>query len=61
MARTIFKRFAGRLNTTAPSSPKTGEVLWASNRFQVYNGTGWVSIALTSTSTSTTSTSTSTS
>lgn len=59
MARSLFKRFAGRLNTVAPSAPKTGEILFASSRLQVYNGTGWVSIALTSTSTSTTSTSTS--
>lgn len=68
MAKTMFKRLAGRFNTSHPTSPKDHEVYLSDNgttlSYMIYDTTNskWVGIALTtSTSTSTTTTSTSTS
>lgn len=69
MARTIFKRLAGRLNSSRPSAPKDYEILIddggaSAFTFLVYDDTNstWKGTVLTtSTSTSTTTTSTSTS
>lgn len=69
MARTLFKRLAGKLNSTRPGVPKDYEILIDDGgasvfTFLVYDETNttWKGIVLTtSTSTSTTTTSTSSS
>lgn len=69
MSRTRFSAFAGRINSSRPSSPKDYEILVddggaSAFSLMVYDATNstWKGIVLTtSTSTSTTTTSTSTS
>lgn len=71
MARTTFKRLAGRLNSSRPTTPRDYEILIddggaSAFTFMVYDNTNstWKGIVLTtstSTTTSTTTTSTSTS
>lgn len=59
MARTRFSKLAGNVNSSRPSTPKTGEILRDNNYFMMYNGSNWVGIQMTTSTSTSTSTTTS--